>query len=532
MAARRDEPAEKDIDEAVLSETAPSSSAASADPADTASHDIPMPQHLREAISRDWDPAPPMVHPAAAGNAASPAAAGNAASPAAARIAEFTAARRARLSAEFADTVVVVPAGELRVRANDTDYPFRASSSFTWLTGETVADAVLVMTPTRHGHDSTLYVREYAQPGEVEYFTSRAHGAVWVGNVPSVADTAAVLGVATKPLAALADDLARFRATTTAMLHGFDATVDALTPGAEHDRLGQVLDELRLVKDESELDRLRRACEITARGFADVARELPVIIDRPDVRGERWLEGTFWRRARLEGNEVGYTSIVGSGRHATTLHWWRNHGSIANGQLLLADMGVETDELYTADVTRTMPVGGEWSPAQLKVYRAVLEAQVTGIAEVKSGADFLAAHRAAMYIIADHLHSWGILPVTADIACGDDPDRPGAGVHRRYTLHGTSHMLGIDVHDCALAREETYRNGPLVAGNVLTVEPGLYFQVNDRSVPAELRGIGVRIEDDIVVTDGEPINLSALLPREPADVTAWMREVQNTPAAP
>jgi Xaa-Pro aminopeptidase len=456
------------------------------DPAagDTTSHDIPMPQHLREAISSDWDPAPPMPHPARPG------------------VAPHTARRRAALSAALPDTLIVVPA------------------------------AVLVMTPDAGRHQSTLYVREYAQPGEVAYFTSRVHGAVWVGNVPSVADTGEVLGIPTRPLAALADDLAAYRDDSSAVLRGADPAVDTLLPRGENDQLAQILDELRLVKDEWEIGRLRYACEVTARGFADVARELPLVIGRGDVRGERWLEGTFWRRARLEGNDVGYTSIVGSGQHATTLHWWRNHGAIEPGTLLLADMGVETDELYTADVTRTMPVSGEWSPAQLKVYRAVLEAQVAGIAEVKAGADFLAAHRAAMFVIADHLHSWGILPVTAEVSCSDDPEQPGAGLHRRYTLHGTSHMLGIDVHDCALAREENYREGSLAAGHVLTVEPGLYFQVNDRSVPAELRGIGVRIEDDVVVTDGDADNLSALLPRDPDDVVAWMRDAQASPATP
>jgi Xaa-Pro aminopeptidase len=303
-------------------------------------------------------------------------------------------------------------------------------------------------------------------------------------------------------------------------------------PRGEDEQLAQVIDELRLVKDSWELDRLRFACEITSRGFADVVRELPRVTGVAGVRGERWLEGTFWRRARLEGNEVGYTSIVGGGSHATTLHWWRNDGVIQPGTLLLADMGVETDELYTADVTRTMPVNGTWSPQQLKVYRAVLEAQTAGIAEVKSGADFMAAHRAAMYVLADHLHLWGILPVTADVACSEDVEQPGAGLHRRYTLHGTSHMLGIDVHDCALAREETYREGTVAAGYVLTVEPGLYFQSNDLSVPAELRGIGVRIEDDIAVTDGAPLNLSGMLPRDPDEITAWMREVQSSPALP
>ncbi len=218
--------------------------------------------------------------------------------------------------------------------------------------------------------------------------------------------------------------------------------------------------------------------------------------------------------------------------HATTLHWWRNHGAITPDQLLLADMGIETDELYTADVTRTMPVTGEWTDVQRRVYNAVLEAQTAGIAEVKAGADFLAAHRAAMWVLADHLYQWGVIDVPAEQACSADAERPGAGAHRRYTLHGTSHMLGLDVHDCALARNEVYRDGQLGAGYVLTVEPGLYFQRNDRTVPAELRGIGVRIEDDILVTDGSARNLSASLPRDPDEVSAWMRDVQGTPNRP
>ena len=485
------------------------------DPRESTAYDIPMPAHLTAAIAKDWDPAPPLPHPARPDGAAT------------------TAAHRQALSQHLIGQPIVVPAGGLLPRANDTDYAFRAASSFTWLTGETADDAVLVMTPLDGGgHESTLYIREFAQPGEIAYFTSRTHGAVWVGNVPNVAETENVLGLTTRPLTELTAALDKFRGNPVAVLAGVDAYVDARVTDATGGTLGQLLDELRLIKDSWELGRLAYACDVTARGFADVVRELPKVMGRADLRGERWLEGTFWRRARLEGNEVGYTSIVGGGSHATTLHWWRNNGSVASGDLLLADMGAETDELYTADVTRTMPVDGTWSPDQLKVYRAVLEAQDAGIAEVRAGADFLAAHRAAMWVLADHLHSWGILPVPADVACDPDPERPGSGLHRRYTLHGTSHMLGIDVHDCASAREELYKLGPLQAGYVLTVEPGLYFQTNDRSVPAELRGIGVRIEDDIVVTDGDPLNLSAGLPREAAEIEAWMREVQSTPAAP
>lgn len=481
---------------------------------ETVSHDIPMAVHLREAIAADWAPAPPMPHPARPD------------------VAPHAAKRRSDLSSRFRGRLIVIPAGSLKVRANDTDYPFRAASSFTWLTGETAADAVLVMAPKGDSHEATLYIGVYSQPGEVGYFTSRTHGAVWVGNAPSVEDTVATLGLETRPLGELTGELERWKRDPAVVLRGFDPTVDEALPDAPGDELAQVLDEFRLVKDDWELDRLRFACDATARGFADVVRELPNVVGRTDLRGERWLEGTFWRRARLEGNEVGYTSIVGSGRHATTLHWWRNHGAVHPGSLLLADMGVETDELYTADVTRTLPVSGEWTPEQLKVYRAVLEAQTAGIAEVRAGADFLAAHRAAMWVLADHLHSWRILPVPAEVSCHEDPDRPGAGLHRRYTLHSTSHMLGIDVHDCASARNEVYRDGPLAAGYCLTVEPGLYFQANDLSVPAELRGIGVRIEDDVVATEREPLTLSQQLPRDPDEVLAWMRDVQATPAVP
>ncbi len=493
-------------DAEILSETS--------EPPERVTHDIPMSAELREAIAKDWDPAPPMPHPARPDGAA------------------YSARRRAAVSARFPGRLIVVPAGPLKTRANDTEYPFRASSSFTWLTGETVEDAVLVMSPTDGGHEATLYVRGYAGPGELAYFTDRLHGALWVGNVPSAAETAAVLAVRTRDLADLKDDLAAWHPAEAAVFTGVYSGLDALLPKGTGTELAQALDELRLVKDEWEIARLQHACDATARGFADVARELPALLAAGGERGERWLEGTFWRRARLEGNEVGYTSIVGAGSHGTVLHWWRNHGRVEAGQLLLADMGVETDELYTADVTRTMPVSGEYTPDQLRVYRAVYEAQSAGIAEVKAGADFVAAHKAAMWVLADHLHSWGILPVTAEVSCADDPEQPGAGLHRRYTLHGTSHMLGIDVHDCAKARAEVYTKGTLHAGYVLTVEPGLYFQVNDRTVPAGLRGIGVRIEDDILVTDGAPVNLSSALPRDPAEVTAWMREVQQTPAAP
>lgn len=478
----------------------------------TVKHDIPMSDELRSAIARNWGPAPVMPHPGRPDGRPT------------------WAAHRAMLSAAFPGTPVVLPAGVLKTRANDTEYAFRADSAFTWLTGETAPDAVLVLAPVESGHAATLYVRAYVGPGELGYFTDRMHGALWVGGVPTPDQTNDRLGLDTRPLSELPTALRAFKDADSAVFTGLDAEVDALCPRGRADRLGVVLDELRLVKDDWEIARLQAACDATARGFADVARELPMLLERGGRRGERWLEGTFWRRARYEGNDVGYTSIVGAGEHGTVLHWWRNDGDVRPGQLLLADMGVETDELYTADVTRTLPVTGEWTDNQRRVYTAVLAAQEAGIAEVKAGADFLAAHRAATFVLADHLHRWGILPVSAEVSCAEDIEQPGAGLHRRYTLHGVSHSLGLDVHDCARARAEVYPKGTLATGHVLTVEPGLYFQAHDETVPADLRGLSVRIEDDILVTDGAPLNLSGALPRDPDEITAWMREVQSTPA--
>lgn len=476
-----------------------------------------MNEQLVAWLGQDWDPAPAMPHPADGSGAT------------------FAAARRTRLSTHFPNTPIVVPAGLQLVRANDTQYPFRASSAFAWLTGETAEGAVLVMAPTglptpgAASHDATLYVREYHQPGTEGYFTDHLFGAIWVGGVPTPAETARALRLACRPLSELPAVLSKWRNTEVAMLRGVDPTVDELLPRSAERALAPIIDELRLTKDDWEIARLRYACQVTARGFADVVAELPKVLDRRDMRGERWLEGTFWRRARMEGNEVGYTSIVGSGANATVLHWWRNHGALRSGDLLLADMGVETNELYTADVTRTFPLSGAWSPTQLKVYRAVLEAQEAGIAEVRMGNDFLAANRACMAVLAEHLHSWGILDVPPEVSCSADPDLPGAGRHRRYTLHAVSHSLGIDVHDCANAPDEVYHHGHLGLNHVLTVEPGLYFQVNDLSVPVEFRGIGVRIEDDIQVSSAGPVNLSSDLPRDPDEISAWMREVQATP---
>jgi len=163
------------------------------------------------------------------------------------------------------------------------------------------------------------------------------------------------------------------------------------------------------------------------------------------------------------------------------LHWMRNTGAVRRGDLLLLDAGVECHNLYTADVTRTLPINGKYSPAQRRIYDLVVIAQQAGIDAVKPGATFKAPHEAAMKILAHGLYELGILKEPPEVAL-----RPDRQLHRRYTLHGTSHMLGLDVHDCANARDEMYRDGVLEEGYVLTVEPGLYFQANDLTCPRSI----------------------------------------------
>jgi Xaa-Pro aminopeptidase len=425
-------------------------------------------------------------------------------------VAPLAAGRRARLAAAFPGERLVVPAGGYKVRSNDTDYRFRPDTAHAWLTGNQTSDAVLVVEPSG---ESVLYARPRSSRETDEFFRDRQYGELWAGRRPSLHEMTSALGIEVRHLSALEEALAG--SARTRVLRGVDTRIDGSTPGnaGADDEFAQVLSEMRLVKDAWEIGELQEACDITALGFTDSVREW----DRVLQFGERWIEGTFFRRARAMGNDLGYDSIVGGGAHATTLHWIENSGPIVPGELVLLDMGVEGRNLYTADVTRTLPVSGRFTPLQRDLYTLVHTAQQAGIDAVKPGARFLAAHEAAMDVLAHGLGDLGLLPCSVEEAL--DPE---SKVYARWTLHGTSHMLGMDVHDCGRAAADVYPRGDLEEGMVLTVEPGLYFQSDDLLVPEELRGIGIRIEDDIVVTADGSLNLSDSLPRSADDIEDWM----------
>jgi Xaa-Pro aminopeptidase len=459
-------------------------------PAPPASHDSTTPENLVAFMTTGW--ATPPSTPAAPIEGI-----------------ERFAARRAALAAAFPNQTLIVPTGHEKVRANDTHYRFRPGTEFYYLTGNVEPDNVLVIAPDG---TATLYCEPNPGKTDATFFTDRFKGELWVGPRLGLPQTAQRFGVATKALGELETDVAAARGGAYRLLRGVDPVLDAATP-AQDERdaeLATHLSEMRLIKDELEVRELRRAIEATHRGFDDVVRALP------SASTERVVEGVFGLRARVDGNDVGYGTIAASGPDACTLHWTRNDRTIGRGELLLLDAGVEAHTLYTADITRTLPIDGTFSPEQKTIYELVLAAQDAAFAQCAPGKEFMDPNRAAMDVLAHGLEGLGIL------ASAEEALREENQFYKRYSLHGVSHMLGLDVHDCARARAETYRFGKLEAGMVLTVEPGLYFQPDDLTVPARYRGIGVRIEDDVVITPTGCEVLSAAIPRTVADVEAWV----------
>ena len=452
--------------------------------------------------------------------------------------APYAKARRERLSEQFAGERLVIPAGRLRTRSNDTDYRFRPHSAFAHLTGlgtDQEPDAVLVLEPRPDGgHDAVLYFRPRAERDTEEFYADARYGELWVGVRPTLDEVAAVTGLDARHLDELLDAIRKDvgeGGLTVRVVREADETVDAALDEArglaqEDERtvdaeLVRTVSELRLVKDAYEIEQMRLACEATARGFEDVVRALVEAVRAR--RGERVIETAFEGRARREGNGVGYDTIAASGPHACTLHWIRNDGEVHEDDLVLVDAGVEVDSLYTADVTRTLPVSGQFSQAQRTIYEIVLEAADAAFEVARPGRTFRELNEAAMKVIAARLHELGLLPegVTVEQTLDDEGQ-----YHRRWMVHGTSHHLGIDVHDCNQARREMYLDGVLEPGMVFTIEPGLYFGADDLLAPEEFRGIGVRIEDDVLVTEDGCENLSAMLPRTPDDVEAWMARLR------
>ncbi|MBC7462742.1 MAG: aminopeptidase P family protein [Actinobacteria bacterium] len=427
-------------------------------------------------------------------------------------------ARRTALSKEFPGIRLVIPAGNFKTRSNDSDYRFRPHSAFAYYSGvqgsEATADAVFIMEPTSEGHAPLLFINPRSTRDTDAFYRDARYGELWVGRRFTTEEAQVRWEIETRKVDTLKDFLSGSVETIT--IRGEDKSIDdKVKVHTREAEFATFLSAARLIKDAYEIAEMQAACDSTARGFSDIVRALPAAVRTR--RGERVVESAFFGRARVEGNDIGYDTIAAAGAHACVLHWIRNDGDVRPGELILVDAGVERESYYTADVTRTLPVNGKFTPAQRSLYMLVFEAQKAGFAAVRPGADWTEINIACQTVLANGLADMGVLTISAAESL-----RPEVGLHRRWTLHGVSHMLGMDVHDCSQARKDQYSEGKLEVGQVLTVEPGLYIQPDDELFAPEFRGIGIRIEDDVVVTENGCHILSDGLPRHPDDIEKWM----------
>jgi len=431
-------------------------------------------------------------------------------------VAMYAARRRRFLEALEPDSVALLLGAGLATRSRDTHFPFRQDSDFHYLTGFDHPNAAALVRKDG-GPPFTLFVEPRDREAEI-----------WNGYRPGVEGAVADYGAdAAHPIAELVEKLPSLIEGARRVYHvlGRDARVDAkLTETLEQTRLRSrqgvlppeaILDpraiahEMRLLKEPEELDVMRRAAEISREAHAAAAALAHEGVYEYELAAA--LDYTFRRRG---GAGPAYESIVGGGRNATILHYVANDRPLRGGELVLIDAGAEF-EGYASDVTRTYPVGGAFAGGGRAVYEVVLAAQEAALERVRPGATLEDVHDAALRRLVEGLLELRLLEGSVD-------DAIGSSAYRRYYMHRTSHWLGLDVHDVG-AYTASGKARPLVPGMVLTVEPGLYVGADDERAPAALRGIGVRIEDDVVVTDDGCEILTAEIPKRPGDVEALVR---------
>lgn len=435
--------------------------------------------------------------------------------PAAAELKEL-ALRRARLMEAIGrDGVAIIPAAREVVRNRDVHYKFRQDSDFWYLTGFNEPEAMAVLAPGRAEGAFLLFVRERNK--EREIWDGRRAGPE--GAVADYgADQAFVVGDLANMLPGLL--AGRGKVYYTLGEHPeWDVRITACVreirevsrrgPAAptEFVSLDTSLHELRLVKTEAELALLRHACGVSARAHVRAMRST-----RPG-RWEWQVAAEIHNEFENHQMEPGYGSIVGGGHNSCILHYKENEAQLRDGDLLLIDAGGEYHG-YTADITRSFPVNGRFSGAQKAVYEVVLAAQLAAIAELRPGNSSGRPHEVATRVLTEGMVALGLLK-------GDPDELIKTEQHRRFYMHGTGHWLGLDVHDVGRYKLDGQPR-PFVPGMVMTVEPGLYIAPDSEGVDPRFLGIGIRIEDDVLITERGPEVLTGGVPKRVADIEALM----------
>lgn len=430
--------------------------------------------------------------------------------PAPIRTSEFVRRRRQLMKLAGEDAILILPAAAERIRNRDSTYPFRQDSDFWYLTGFNEPSAVLVLIPGRSHGEALLFCRE--RDPEREAWDGPRHGPE--GAVESLGfDDAYPISDIDDILPGLIEGRSRVfyhlgrEVEFDLKLIGWVNRVRAqIRHGAEspHEfmELGHLLHEQRLLKSASELKLMRHSAAIAAE-----AHVRAIQATRPGLH-EYAIEAELLHSFRRHGAVPSYEPIVGGGANACVLHYRANNAPLKPGELLLIDAGAEY-EGYASDITRTFPISGTYSREQRALYELVLKAQHAAIAAVRPGNSWIDPHDTAVEVLTEGLLSLGLLRGTLKQCIADES-------YRRFYMHKTGHWLGLDVHDVG-----DYRIGGdyrlLEPGMVLTIEPGLYIAPGSKGVPAKWQGIGIRIEDDVVVT---PEGREVLTGGVPKDIEA------------
>ena len=425
------------------------------------------------------------------------------------------AGRRARLDQLMQRGVAVVPTAPEQARNRDSQYPYRYDSYFYYLTGFPEPEAVLVLIAGDNGR-SILFCRDKDVERETwdgfRYGLERAREEFHFDESHSISELDALLPKLLADQPALYCHLGsdgRWDERVLKWLNSVRAQVrtGVAAPAAIHD-VRALLDEMRLIKDAHELATMRRAAQISTDAHRRAMRAV-----KPG-RAEYEIEAELLHEFRRRGAQApAYTPIVAGGANACVLHYVRNDAVLNAGDLLLVDAGCELDG-YAADITRTYPVSGRFTPAQRDVYQMVLAAQAAAIAAVRPGAAWTTPHDAALRVLAQGLIDFGLCQGSVDkvIEGGD---------YKRFYMHRTGHWLGLDVHDAGdYKRDGQWRE--LKPGMVLTAEPGCYIRAGD-GVPQQFANIGIRIEDDVLVTASGHEVLTHAAPKTVEDIEALMR---------
>ncbi len=407
--------------------------------------------------------------------------------------AEFARRRRQLMRMAGADAILILPAASERIRNNDSHYPYRQDSDFLYLTGFHEPEAVLVLVPGRRHGESLLFCRE-RDPERETWDGPRAgtEGAVeryGMDDAFPISDLDDILPGLIEGRSRVYYHLGRDADFDLKLIGWVNRVRAQIKQGAEppHEflALGHLLHDLRLFKSRDEIATLRRSAAIAAEAHVRAMQAA-----RPGMF-EYEIEAELLHAFRRRGAVPSYEPIVGAGANACVLHYRANNAPLKSGDLILIDAGAELDG-YASDITRTFPVDGVFSPAQRALYSLVLDAQAAAIAAVRPGASWIAPHEAAVRVLTEGLLRLGLLKGTLAQCLKDES-------YRRFYMHKTGHWLGLDVHDVGDYRiEGEYRL--LEPGMVLTIEPGLYVAPDAKGVAAKWRGIGIRIEDDVVVT--------------------------------